>query len=78
MSDGLQQSLSFSFSSSVALSLWRTCLMVFPKEVLFCFILFYFTFIFSLFYFIFLFFLPFLEPLPWHVEVPRLGVESEL
>ena len=24
------------------------------------------------------FFLPFLEPLPRHMEVPRLGVESEL
>ena len=23
-------------------------------------------------------FLPFLGPLPWHVEVPRLGVDSEL
>ena len=23
-------------------------------------------------------FLPFLGPLPWHIEVPRLGVESEL
>ena len=23
-------------------------------------------------------FLPFLGPLPWHMEVPRLGVESEL
>ena len=22
-------------------------------------------------------FLPFLGPLPWHIEVPRLGVESE-
>ena len=30
-----------------------------------------------LFYFIFVF-LPFLGPLPWHMEVPRLGVESEL
>ena len=24
------------------------------------------------------FFLPFLKLLPWHMEVPRLGVESEL
>ena len=24
------------------------------------------------------FFLPFLGPLPWHMEVPRLGAESEL
>ena len=23
-------------------------------------------------------FLPFLGPLPWHMEVPRLGVQSEL
>ena len=23
-------------------------------------------------------FLPFLAPLPWHMEIPRLGVESEL
>ena len=29
------------------------------------------------FYFIFVF-LPFLGTLPWHMEVPRLGVESEL
>ena len=28
--------------------------------------------------FIFCLFLPFLEPLPWHMEVPRLGVKSEL
>ena len=33
-----------------------------------------FTFLFRLFFV----FLPFLEPLPQHVEVPRLGVESEL
>ena len=26
----------------------------------------------------FFFFLPFLGPLMWHMEVPRLGVESEL
>ena len=29
-------------------------------------------------FFSFLVFLPFLGPLPWHMEVPRLGVESEL
>ena len=23
-------------------------------------------------------FLPFLGPLPWHMEVPRIGVKSEL
>ena len=28
--------------------------------------------------FIYFIFLPFLGPLPWHMEVPRLGVESEL
>ena len=34
----------------------------------------------NLFYFYFLFFvfLLFPGPLPWHMEVPRLGVESEL
>ena len=32
---------------------------------------------FILFYFIFVF-LPFLGPLPQHMEVPRLGVQSEL
>ena len=30
------------------------------------------------FFFVFCLFLPFLGPLPWHMEVPRLGVESEL
>ena len=30
------------------------------------------------FLFLFFVFLPFLELLPWHIEVPRLGVESEL
>ena len=35
-------------------------------------------FIFILFYFIFLVFLPFLGALLWHMEVPRLGVESEM
>ena len=29
-------------------------------------------------YSFFLVFLPFLGPLPWHMEVPRLGVKSEL
>ena len=33
--------------------------------------------LFLFFYFIFLSFV-FLGPLPWHMEVPRLGVESEL
>ena len=28
--------------------------------------------------FFFLIFLPFLGPLSWHMEAPRLGVESEL
>ena len=28
--------------------------------------------------FCFFVFLPFHEPLPWHMEVPRLGVKSEL
>ena len=30
------------------------------------------------FFFFFFVFLPFLGPLPQHMEVPRLGVESEL
>ena len=30
------------------------------------------------YYFLFLVFLPFLGPCPWHMEVPRLGLESEL
>ena len=30
-----------------------------------------------LFLFLFFVFLPFLGPLPWHMEVPRLGVQSE-
>ena len=30
------------------------------------------------FFFFFFVFLPFLGQLPWHMEVPRLGVESEL
>ena len=30
------------------------------------------------FFFFFLIFLPFLGPLPQHMEVPRLGVQSEL
>ena len=29
-------------------------------------------------FFFFLVFMPFLGPLPWHMEVPGLGVESEL
>ena len=29
-------------------------------------------------YTLFFFFLPFLGPLLWHIEVPRLGVQSEL
>ena len=33
---------------------------------------------FSLFFFFFFVFLPFLGPLPWHMEVLRLGVQSEL
>ena len=41
------------------------------------FILFYFIFIFY-FLFIFIFFFCFLGPYPWHMEVPRLGTESEL
>ena len=32
----------------------------------------------SFFFFFFFGFLPFLGPLPRHMEVPRLGVESEL
>ena len=28
--------------------------------------------------FLFLFLLPFRGPLPWHMEVPRLGVQLEL
>ena len=27
---------------------------------------------------LFFVFLPFLGPLPWYMEVPRLGIESEL
>ena len=30
------------------------------------------------FFFFFFFFFGFLEPHPWHMEVPRLGVKSEL
>ena len=33
---------------------------------------------FPLLTFFFLVFLPFLGPHPWHMEVPRLGIESEL
>ena len=29
-------------------------------------------------FFVVVVFLPFLGPLPWHIEVPRLGVQSEL
>ena len=37
------------------------------------------TVLFILFYlFTYFVFLPLLEPLPWHMEVPRLGVKSEL
>ena len=36
------------------------------------------VFLFSFSFFLFLVFLPFLEPHPWHMEVPRLGVQSEL
>ena len=39
------------------------------------FCLFVFVFVFVLFCFVFL---PFLGPLPQHMEVPRRGVESEL
>ena len=31
-----------------------------------------------LFFFFLSFFKPFLGPIPWHMEIPRLGVESEL
>ena len=31
-----------------------------------------------IYYFFLFFFFPFLGPLPWHMEVPRLGVETEL
>ena len=30
------------------------------------------------YYYYYFVFLPFLELLPWHMEVPKLGVESEL
>ena len=33
-----------------------------------------FFFKFILFYLLFFVFLPFLGPLPWHMEVPRLGI----
>ena len=36
------------------------------------------SFLFFFFFFFFFVFLPFLGPLPWHMEVPRLGVQSEL
>ena len=41
---------------------------------LFCFSFFLFL---SFFFFSFFVFLHFLGPVPWHMEVPRLGVESE-
>ena len=34
--------------------------------------------IWGLIFFFFFVFLPFLGQLPWHMEVPRLGVETEL
>ena len=37
-----------------------------------------FNSLFYLFIYLFLVFLPFLGPLPWHMEVSRLGVELEL
>jgi len=37
-----------------------------------------FYFILFIYYFFFFVFLPFLGPLPRHMEIPRLGVESEL
>ena len=37
-----------------------------------------FSFFLNLFIYLFFVFLPFLEPLPQHMEVPRLGVELEL
>ena len=43
------------------------------KDILFLLFIYLFLFI-----FIFLVFLPFLGPLPWHMEVPRLRVELEL
>ena len=39
---------------------------------------FFFFFFFPFFFFFFFFPFVFLESHPWHVEVPRLGVELEL
>ena len=36
------------------------------------------SFYFILFFIYFFVFLPFLRPLPWHMEVPRPGVKQEL
>ena len=38
----------------------------------------FYLFMLMMMMFIIFVFLPFLGPLPWHMEVPRLGVESEL
>ena len=40
--------------------------------------LYYYTYNIFFFFFFFFFFLRFLELLPWHMDVPRLGVELEL
>ena len=55
---------------------WEFPLNTFFKQLLSTsFVLFFVRFF---FFFFFLVFLPFLGPLPWLMEVPRLGVQSEL
>ena len=44
----------------------------------FVFVFFHFLFLLLLFFVVVVVFLPFFGPLPWHTEVPRLGVQSEL
>ena len=50
------------------------------RPVFYLFIYFFITQFYLIYFLFFNFFvfLPFLGPLPWHMEVPRLGVESEL
>ena len=52
----------------IVASNWTNCILLF----VFCFLFFFF------FCFVFFFFLLFSRPHPWNMEVPRLGVESEL
>ena len=52
-----------------AVSTWNTAAAVEPMSM--CYFMFIHSFFFRLF-------LPYLGPRPWHMEVPRLEVESEL